>query len=111
MDKQSIHLSRPPDRPGQVEPLSPKAPSLFRNYISLVGGAIVATSFVRICLMFLLEITTSVPNPYLGILTYIILPAILIFGLVVVIAGRMVERRRRHRAAPTDQAAYPSLDL
>jgi hypothetical protein len=111
MDKQSIHLSRPPERPGEIEPLSPKAPSLFRNYISMVGGAIVVASFVSICLMFLIEITSPTPNPYLGILTYIILPAVLIFGLVVVIAGRMIERRRRHRAAPADQAAYPSLDL
>jgi hypothetical protein len=111
MDNNSIHLSRPPSTPGEVEPLSPKAPSLFRNYISMVGGAIVIASFVSICLLFLIEITSSQENPYLGILTYIILPSILIFGLVVAIAGRIIERRRRHRTAPGEQPAYPTLDL
>jgi len=111
MDKHSIHMSRPPDRVGEVESLEPKPPSLFRNYISFVGGAIVIASFVSVALLFLIEITSKAENPYLGILTYIILPSILIFGLVVVIAGRMIERRRRHRAAPSQFSAYPKLDL
>ncbi|HEU5239750.1 MAG TPA: NapC/NirT family cytochrome c [Pyrinomonadaceae bacterium] len=111
MDKHSIHMSRPPDRVGEVESLEPKPPSLFRNYISFVGGAIVIASFVSVVLLFLIEITSKAENPYLGILTYIILPSILIFGLVVVIAGRMIERRRRHRAAPSQVSAYPKLDL
>src|SRR5262245_23819163 len=110
MDK-NPHISRPPATVGEVESIAPKPPSLFRNYISFVGGAIVIASVVSIVLMFLIEITSRSQNPYLGILTYIILPSILIFGLVVVIAGRMIERRRRHRAAPGTFAAYPKLDL
>ena len=90
---------------------APKLPSLFRNYISLVGAAIFIASLFSVVLLFLLEITSSGENPYLGILTYIIFPSILIFGLVVVIVGALVERRRRHRAAPSDIAAYPKLDL
>src|SRR5437773_1326369 len=111
MDKHSLHVSRPSDRVGQIEPLESKPPSLFRNYISFVGAAIVIASFVSIALLFLIEVTSRAENPYLGILTYIILPSILIFGLVVVIAGRMIERRRRHRTAPTRFSAYPKLDL
>lgn len=107
MDKHSLHTSRPPT----VEQLSPKPPSLFRNYISMVGAAIVIASFVSVGLLFLIEITSKAENPYLGILTYIILPSILILGLVVVIAGRIIERRRRHRASPAEHAAYPTLDL
>jgi hypothetical protein len=94
-----------------VEQLSPKPPSLFRNYISMVGGAIAIASLVSVILLFLIEITSHAENPYLGILTYIIFPSILMFGLFVVILGRMIERRRRHRAAPDEHAAYPSLDL
>ncbi len=88
-----------------------KQPSLFRNYISMVGGAIVIASLVSIALLFLIEITSPNENPYLGLLTYIILPSILIFGLAVVMAGRLIERRRRHRRSPGETAAYPSLDL
>src|SRR5215813_11097174 len=93
------------------EEAAPKTPSLFRNYISMVGGAIAIASFVSVVLLFLIEITAKNENPYLGILTYIIFPSILIFGLVVVIAGRMLERRCRHRAASCEVAAYLKLDL
>src|ERR1044072_668094 len=100
-----------PDAPGHAPPLSPRAPSLFRNYISMVGGAIVIASLVSIILLFLIEITSKGENPYLGILTYMLLPSFLIFGLVVAIVGRMIERRRRHRRSPAEVSAYPSLDL
>ncbi len=88
-----------------------KTPSLFRNYISLVGGAIAIASLVSVVLLFLIEVTSKAENPYLGILTYIIFPSILIFGLVVTLVGRFIERRRRHRVAPSETLAYPKLDL
>ncbi|HXT62574.1 MAG TPA: NapC/NirT family cytochrome c [Pyrinomonadaceae bacterium] len=110
MSNETLHINRPADDAGPAE-TALKPPSLFRNYISLVGGAIVIASFVSICLLFLIEITSSHENPYLGILTYIILPSILIFGLVTVMVGRTLERRRRHRTAPDETPAYPSLNL
>jgi hypothetical protein len=95
---------------GDEKPV-PKVPTLFRNYISLVGGAIVIASMVSVTLLFLLEITATAENPYLGILTYIIFPSILIFGILGVVGGAILERRRRRRAAPSDIMAYPKLDL
>ncbi|HCX29405.1 MAG TPA: hypothetical protein DHU55_06475, partial [Blastocatellia bacterium] len=59
---------------GEIEPLAPKRPSLFRNYISFVGAAIVIASLASVLLLFLIEITSTVENPYVGILTYIIFP-------------------------------------
>ena len=95
----------------ETEQTKTKQPSLFRNYISFVGAAISSAALVSVVLLFLVEITSHQENPYLGILTYIIFPSILIFGLVVVILGRMLERRRRHKASPTEVAPYPKLDL
>src|SRR5438309_2538224 len=95
----------------QIQQLAPQPPSIFRNYISFVGAAIVIASLVSVVLLFLLEITSSAENPYLGILTYIIGPSILMFGVAVVILGTLIERRRRRRAAPSEIAAYPKLDL
>ena len=45
-----------------------KRPSLLRNYISFVGGAIVIAALTSIVLLFLIEITSNGENPYLGIL-------------------------------------------
>jgi ABC-type proline/glycine betaine transport system permease subunit len=95
----------------EVKTPETKAPSLFRNYISFVGAAIASAALVSVVLLFIIEITSKAENPYLGILTYIIFPSVLIFGLIIVVLGRMVERRRRHKASPTEISAYPKLDL
>ena len=88
-----------------------KRPSLFRNYISFVGAAIVVASLASVLLLFFIEITATDENPYVGILTYIIFPSILILGLAIVFVGMMLERRRRHRSAPDAILRYPKLDL
>ncbi|MFL6282231.1 MAG: cytochrome c3 family protein [Pyrinomonadaceae bacterium] len=95
---------------GEQQPAPPKVPSLFRNYISFTGAAIVAASLTSITLLFLIELTAADTNPYLGILTYIILPGFLVFGLCVILLGMWRERRRRRRS-PASIAAYPVLDL
>jgi hypothetical protein len=95
----------------ETKSVSPKPPSLFQNYISFVGAAIVVASLVSVTLLFLIEIGSNGENPYLGILTYIIFPSILIFGLAVLIFGMLRERRRRRHASPEDIALYPRLDL
>lgn len=95
--------------PGR-KPTPPIAPGLFRNYISFTGAAIVAASLTSITLLLLIELAEGNTNPYLGIITYIILPGFLAFGIAVVLLGMWRERRRR-RLAPDTVAAYPILDL
>jgi nitrate/TMAO reductase-like tetraheme cytochrome c subunit len=87
------------------------SPSLFRNYISFVGAAITVASLVSVVLLFMIEITRVVENPYLGILTYIIFPSVLILGLVILFAGAIFERRRRKRHPDWKMTEYPKLDL
>lgn len=89
----------------------PEKVSLMRNYISLVGLAVVIASLTSIILLFLIELTSSVENAYMGILTYIVLPSFLIFGLGVAVIGMLIERHRRHRDAPHAIMQYPKLDL
>lgn len=92
-------------------PASAKAPTLFRNYISFAGALIVAASLASIILLFLIELTKAADNPYLGIVTYVILPTFLILGLVIVFAGMLFERRRRRLRPDSEIAAYPKIDL
>lgn len=88
-----------------------KRPSLLRNYISFVGMAIIVASLTSTTLLFLIEITSPVENAYMGILTYIIFPSVMIFGIFVAILGMIIERRRRRRDKPHTIMAYPKLDL
>ena len=93
------------------ETVAPQTPSLFRNYISFAGAAIVVAMLASILLLFLIEVTGATDNPYLGILTYVIFPSILGFGLLVIFAGMFWERRRRRRTGSAEIMPYPVLDL
>ena len=75
-----------------------KPPTLFRNYISFIGAVIVIAAVVSILLLFLIELTQTADNPYLGIVTYVILPAFLALGIIVILIGMWLERRRRRRS-------------
>src|SRR5678815_3002211 len=88
-----------------------RQPGLSRNFISFVGMAIVFASLSSIILLFLIEIFGSHDNPYLGIVTYIMLPSLMVFGLMTIALGMFFERRRRRRAAPSETLAYPLIDL
>ena len=87
------------------------APTLFRNYVSLAGAVIVIAAVVSILLLFLIELTQTADNPYLGIITYVILPAFLAVGLLVMFAGMLLERRRRRLNPDSTLAPYPRVDF
>ena len=98
------------EEPEEKHP-APKVPSLWQNYISLIGIVIATASILAIILLFLLELSAPTESPYLGILIYIMLPSALVFGLFVIFLGMVVERRRRRKMSPEEIAAYPILDL
>lgn len=97
------------DEPQEESSERMRPPGLMRNYISFVGTAIVVASLACVTLLFLMEISSHGDNPYIGILTYIIFPAILIFGLFIVGLGMVIERRRRRRVTPEHVLAYQNL--
>src|SRR6185503_2176697 len=88
-----------------------KAPRLYRNFTSLVGATIVVASVASILLLFLIELLGSRHKPYLGIFTYIIFPACMLFGVAIAVLGMLVERRRRHRLDASGSPPYPTIDL
>jgi len=94
----------------EIEPAR-KTPSLFHNYISLVGGAVVMACLASILLLFLIELTGTRSTPYIGIFAWVILPSIMAFGLVVIAIGLLVERRRRRNFSKEEVASYPTIDL
>ncbi len=88
-----------------------KIPSVFRNYVSLIGAVFATTSLTSIILLLMLEWSSSADQPYLGILIYILFPAVLVFGLFIVLAGGIWERFKRRKMSPEQILAYPILDL
>ena len=85
----------------QTDPLRDHPPisqNLIRNPISLIGIALSGVAFANIVLLVLLDLLAAHPSPYVGILAYMVAPGILVFGLILIPIGMMVERRRRLRA-------------
>ena len=102
------------ERPEGGQTAEPKAPSLFRNYLSFAGAAIAAAGFVSIVLMLLLEFLggeRAGHNPYTAIFTYILFPSVMGLGLTVALLGMLWERRRRRRMKPDEIGRYPVIDL
>jgi nitrate/TMAO reductase-like tetraheme cytochrome c subunit len=92
--------------PPAVEPWH-RSRMLMRNPVSLAGVALGIVSVANIFLFFLIDQIAVRPSPYIGILAYMVSPGFLILGLLLMLAGVLLERRKH--AAPS--AFYPRVDL
>ena len=77
--------------------------------LALTGAVFTTVSAVLFAVSLLLELIGYHPNPYLGILTFVVLPAVFVLGLLLIPAGMWLERRRAARGEPTPP--WPVLDL
>jgi nitrate/TMAO reductase-like tetraheme cytochrome c subunit len=86
--------------------------SITHNAISLVGTAIAVATLVLMASLFGMELWGFEGGPYLGILTYLILPMIFVTGLILVPVGAVLYRRRLRRApGGEDTQLLPVFDL
>ena len=76
----------------------PVSVKLYKNPISLIGMALAAVAFANILFLIFLDAFSHISSPYVGILAYMVAPAIMIVGLVMIPIGMIVERRRRLHA-------------
>lgn len=87
--------------------------ALTRNAISLLGTAIVTASGILIVTLFTLEMLGLRGSPYIGILAYLILPAVFILGLLLIPIGiaRQKRRDRQARERGEEPALLPVIDF
>lgn len=86
---------------------SERRPSLFRNWVSLAGLVLMASSIFAFLLLFFLDTVVYSSNPYVGILTFLVAPMFMAAGMVIFLFGAW--RWRRHLAKAG--AAAPSLHI
>ncbi len=82
---------------------------LFRNYISLLGGVIAVMSFTVDIFLLFVDYLRPTQNPYVGIITYMVLPGITMSGLGLVVGGAALQFFRLRRGAQVIE--LPRLDL
>jgi nitrate/TMAO reductase-like tetraheme cytochrome c subunit len=86
--------------------------SITRNGLSLAGTGLAVASAVLIISLFFMEQLGFEGGPYLGILTYLILPMLFVFGLILIPAGAVLFRRKLRRIHGDDRAPkLPVFDL
>jgi nitrate/TMAO reductase-like tetraheme cytochrome c subunit len=92
--------------PAQTEPRHGLR-MLLRNPISLAGVALAIVSIANIFLFVLIDIIGDKPSPYIGILAYMVSPAFLALGLLLMLVGVLLERRKK----VVSTEFYPRIDL
>jgi hypothetical protein len=83
---------------------------ILRNTISLAGLALALVSLANFFFLLLIDFVTERPSPYVDILAYMVAPAFLILGLVLIAVGLWWERRKKTQKA-ADFPRYPRIDL
>jgi nitrate/TMAO reductase-like tetraheme cytochrome c subunit len=86
-----------------------RLPTAVRNPISLVGIAVTTAMALLFVVLLLLESFGYLPNPYVGLLVFIAVPAVFIVGLLMMPAGAWWSARRRRHAG--DEPERPVIDL
>jgi hypothetical protein len=86
--------------------------SLTRNAISLVGTAIALSALILIITLFGMQLWGFEGGPYLGILTFLILPMVFVIGLILIPVGVILWRRKlRRQPGGEDVSLLPVFDL
>jgi len=82
----------------------------FYNPVSIIGAAVAAVSLATTIFLTFVEFLQKESPPYIGIVGYVIVPAFLIFGIVLFFVGAWRERRRRRRGKPASRLSF-TFDL
>jgi cytochrome c556 len=84
---------------------------LIRSPISIAGMVLTTISAVVFIVVLLGDLFGLHTNPYLGILFFLLLPALFVLGLLLIPLGAWVERRRRAAGKPPASVDWPRIDL
>jgi nitrate/TMAO reductase-like tetraheme cytochrome c subunit len=98
-------MQRATTPPGDRHRLQP----VVYNLTTFLGGALAGLSLSLIALLVTLEVLAEQKHPYMGIITFLILPAFLLTGVALMIVGVLRQVRLRHRGIGTPP--LPRLDL
>ena len=87
--------------------------AITRNPLSLIGALLATFSGAIIVMLVVLELIGFQLGPYTGILAFLVFPAILLLGLVLIPIGIRADRRRarRRRAEGKPPRGFPVIDL
>jgi hypothetical protein len=87
-------------------------PRTVNNWVSYVGAVIAALALLVFIFLFVLHTLTGPSRtPYAGLVIFILVPAVLILGLILIPIGMFFEWRRYRRTATRTFSRFPVLDF
>ncbi|RPJ85879.1 MAG: cytochrome C [Acidobacteria bacterium] len=84
------------------------------NWITLLGATLTTVSGLLIVAFLILGFLNISTSPYIGIMAFLVLPGLFVFGLLLIPAGVYWERRARRKRGETEAAgdqAFPTIDF
>ena len=87
-----------------------KLPPSFTNPITLLGVSITTLCFIIIGFLAINEWLAKDPSPYVGVLAFIIVPSVLLFGVAIAIFG-ILRENRLIRIGKHAERHFPTIDL
>ena len=86
-----------------------RLPDTVRNPLSLFGMAIATAMAVVFLGLAALHLAGFLPNPYIGLLVFVVLPLLFVVGLALIPLGAWLTARRRARQPGAPD--WPVIDL
>src|ERR1700704_4716484 len=84
---------------------------LIRTPLSVAGMVLTTISASLFLVVFLADLFGLHTNPYIGIVFFLVLPALFVIGLLLIPIGAWIERRRRAAGKAPSAAHWPRIDL
>ena len=88
-----------------------KLPASIQNWISVIGLTIALISFLMALALLVLTSFLGHGGVYLGLVIYIILPAVMVCGFALVALGMLLKRRRDRKQGGAKTLEWPRFDL
>jgi len=88
-----------------------KIPSSLQNWISFIGMTVVIICLIVMMTLFFLTTFIGYGGLYLGLVIYILLPAVMMAGFFLVFLGMIVKTRKLKKHKEMKTTAWPRIDL
>jgi nitrate/TMAO reductase-like tetraheme cytochrome c subunit len=88
-----------------------KIPKSMRNWISLIGAMIALICFFMIVFLFFITMILGQGGSYIGLVIYVLLPAVMIMGLLLIPVGMYFNLRRLKKSGQMQEPTWPRIDL
>ncbi|WP_209319669.1 cytochrome c3 family protein [Ancylomarina longa] len=89
-----------------------KLPKSFYNWTSILGASIAVLTFFLIVFFFVISVIFNQGSSYMGLITYIVLPSLLVLGMILIPIGMLIQIRNKNKQIfLIEGKKWPKVDL